>query len=53
MAVLDHREFLDGALLAAGVLLAAEGSDGPVWNAADRFVALCGDVGLVLADSVS
>jgi hypothetical protein len=53
MAVLDHREFLDGALLAAGVLLAAEGFDGPVWNAADRFVALCGDVGLVLADSVS
>jgi len=53
MAVLDHREFLDGALLAAGVLLATEGHNGPVWHAPDRFLALCDDVGLVLADSVS
>lgn len=50
LVVLDDREFLDGALLAAGVLLAVEGHRGPVWDAHDRYLELVGDLGLVLAD---
>ena len=50
LVVLDDRLFLDAALLAAGVLLAADGHQGPVWTAAERYLDLIGDLGLVLAD---
>lgn len=50
LVVLDDRDFLDGALLAAGVLLAAEGHRGPVWDAHQRYLDLITDLGLVLAD---
>ncbi|HSJ29538.1 MAG TPA: hypothetical protein VLB67_15120 [Acidimicrobiia bacterium] len=53
VVVLDDRDFLDGAALAAGVLLAAEGHRGPVWESAETFVQLTGDLGLVLADQVA
>lgn len=51
LVVLDHREFLDGSLLAAGAMLAAEGRLGPVWQAADRYLDLIQDFGLVIADT--
>jgi hypothetical protein len=53
VVVLDERDFLDGALLAAGVLLAAAGHHGPVWESAEAFVQVIGDLGLVLADQVA
>ncbi|MFP5333088.1 MAG: hypothetical protein ACLGHX_12120 [Acidimicrobiia bacterium] len=53
LAVLDTRDFLDGALLAAGVLLAVEGHRGPVWEAADRYLHLVSELGLVLADTAA
>lgn len=53
LAVLDTRNFLDGALLAAGVLLAVEGHHGPVWEAADRYLDLVSELGLVLADTAA
>lgn len=49
LVVLDEREFLDAALLAAGVILAADGHRGPVWEAADRYLEVITDFGLVLA----
>lgn len=50
LAVLDDRAFLDGALLAAGVLLAVEGHRGPVWDASERFLDAILDFGLVMAE---
>lgn len=50
LVVLDDREFLDGALLAAGILLAVDGHRGPVWDAHDRYLELVADLGLVMAD---
>ena len=51
LVVLDEQEFLDAALLAAGAILAADGHRGPVWGAADRYLEVIGDFGLVLADA--
>ena len=51
LVVLDEQEFLDAALLAAGVILAADGHRGPVWEAADRYLEVTRDFGLVLADA--
>lgn len=51
LVVLDDREFLDAALLAAGVILAVEGHRGPVWDAAHRYLDLIEDFGLVSADT--
>ena len=53
LVVLDEQEFLDAGLLAAGVILAADGHRGPVWEAADRYLEVIGDFGLVLADAAS
>lgn len=53
VVVLDDQEFLDAALLAAGVILAADGHRGPVWEAADRYLEVISDFGLVLADAAS
>lgn len=53
LVVLDDRGFLDGALLAAGVLLAAEGHRGPVWETHQRYIELLTELGLVLADRAS
>lgn len=53
LVVLDERAFLDGALLAAGVLLAAEGHRGPVWDAPSRYLDLIADFGLVLAEAAA
>jgi hypothetical protein len=51
LVVLDEKDFLDAALLAAGVILAAEGHRGPVWEDADRYLDVIEDFGLVLADA--
>jgi hypothetical protein len=51
LVVLDEREFLDAALLAGGVILAAVGHRGPVWDAAERYLDVIEDFGLVLADA--
>lgn len=51
LVVLDDQEFLDAALLAAGVILAADRHRGPVWDSADRFLEVIRDFGLVLADA--
>ena len=53
LVVLDEQEFLDAALLAAGVILAADGHRGPVWEAADRYLEVISDFGLVLADAAA
>lgn len=50
LAVLDDKAFLDGALLAAGVLLAVDGHRGPVWEASGRYLELIADFGLVMAE---
>lgn len=50
LAVLDEKEFLDGALLAAGVLLAVDGHRGPVWETPNRYLDLIADFGLVMAE---
>ncbi len=50
VAIVDQREFLDGAALAAGVLLAVEGHRGPVWKSAERYLELAAELGLVLAE---
>ena len=51
LVVLDDREFLDASLLAAGVILAANGHRGPVWEDADGYLEVIEDFGLVLADT--
>lgn len=51
LVVLDEREFLDAGLLAAGVILAADGHRGPVWEAAGRYLEVIEDFGLVIADA--
>lgn len=53
IAVLDDRAFLDGALLAAGVILATEGHRGPVWESWSRYLELISDFGLVMADTAA
>lgn len=53
LVVLDEQEFFDAALLAAGVILAADGHRGPVWEAADRYLEVISDFGLVLADAAA
>lgn len=53
LVVLDDRAFLDGALLAAGVLLAVEGHHGPVWKSSSRYLELISEFGLVLADTAA
>lgn len=53
LVVLDNRAFLDGALLAAGVLLAVEGHRGPVWESSTRYLDLISDFGLVLAETAA
>jgi hypothetical protein len=50
LVVVDDRQFLDGVLLAAGVLLASGGHRGPVWEAAADYLDLIVELGLVLAD---
>ncbi|MDX1447803.1 MAG: hypothetical protein R3246_01970 [Acidimicrobiia bacterium] len=52
VAVVDTREFLDAALAAGGVLLAVEGHRGPVWEAADRYLRILEDLGVVAANAV-
>lgn len=50
LVFLDDRKFLDGTALAAGILLAIAGHRGPVWEAADEYLDLAVQLGLVLAD---
>jgi hypothetical protein len=50
LAIVDEREFLDGAALAAGVLLAVQGHRGPVWEAGDSYLEFAADMGLVVAE---
>lgn len=49
LAVIDDREFMDAATLAAGVLLAVGGHRGSVWEVAADYVSLVEDLGLILA----
>lgn len=53
LVVLDEQEFLDAALLAAGVILAATGHRGPVWDDADRYLDVIEEFGLVMADAAA
>jgi hypothetical protein len=50
LAVIDSRDFLDAAALAAGVLLALTGHRGPVWESGETYLELVTEQGLVIAD---
>lgn len=51
LAMVDQVLFASGVCLAAGALLT--GHEGPVWDAAEAYLGLCEDMGLVFAEAIS
>jgi hypothetical protein len=55
LAVVDDRAFLETICMAAGAVIADTGltRPTPVWDRADRYLAACEELGLVIAEAVS